>query len=90
MPTYAFDSPQTPSASGVVHLDSVYSMVFCANPSAKRSAVAHKRVSKSREVLVFFTVDGADGWIVALQGNVASLDLKDDNRFFIKGDYVGL
>lgn len=90
MPADARDFQEAPWGAGVVHLDSVDPMVSRADPSAKWSAIAHELPRERGEVMVFFSVDGAESRIVALQGVVASLDLYDNDRFFLKGDDVGL
>jgi hypothetical protein len=90
MPPYLSDLWYTPPASEVIHLDSVDPIEFSANFSAKRSAIAHERARERGEVMVFFSVYSAKCRIVALHGVVASLDLNDNDSFFLKGYDVGL
>jgi hypothetical protein len=61
--------------SRVIYLDSVNAAMFCANPSAKRTLIAHKRRGKGVEVLSFCSIDGANRRIVAPLRDVASFDL---------------
>jgi hypothetical protein len=63
-------------------------MLFCADSSAKRCAVAHERLGKGSEVMLLFAGNGVDGRVVTLLAMVASLDLNDEDGSFLKRDYI--